>query len=673
MEAITKDPDEPPTEVSCNYNPMNAAQSITSSISGSSPYRPTLRQEATLECSPMQSSKDFHSEHTYLANYPPLPPFSPTRILPSKKSRYTYPCPPSMPITTPLGSGSGSNGKGNTGSNTNTALINSLRYQIISLRQHVEELSSSESLIVGEQKMLIQKLQAVEPKRVKFLLKELDASRSNFVNLLEGQIVKIAEMQLGLNKVRKDGEGNARVILEDEVSEIVDYEGEIQMSRKNIFLLRTILERRTSALMDEVDKLKGIGVRGLTRIKGNGSPETMNSGGLVHEDEIDSPRNEVVNGGLYRRTQEGEYNRLPPTNDRDTGINTCVEDDACGEHVACDEPKTMTNNLYISNDEGRNSSYQSFKDTLDGFLQVDDSPSISDQMSVMGYEDGGGISIDGDDGESEEDSTLQQLEQHIDTLQKEKESEIGELRSALAQQNHLFHTRMFEMQMKIEHFQCQQIRKHGMHDTRINVLEQENEMLRKSINPVHHSFDLNASRQSMSSPFGVSPDKTVQHDNLSDEGMSARVTEDTSVELNTESQTSEIDSSAGSGDGDNQQTVETVTIISTGPSNKSAESLTMAEKDRRIELLQNELGAAKRVIEDVESTLKAYGCNDESQPLLRRHCSRATSIDHDCQELQKRKTLSWVKRQIVVLKRKGEAKRKKSNSKYDHVDRQFRN
>ena len=146
-EAVSKQSDELPKEVSCNFNDMNAAQSISSSVSGVSPCRTPLRRgTARTDCKggvsssgpSLHDSSPKNSE--YLANFPPLPPFSPTRILPPKKSPFVpklpYPYPPS---TLPnILKTSASTGKENTDSGKN-AMINSLRCQIFSLRQTVQE------------------------------------------------------------------------------------------------------------------------------------------------------------------------------------------------------------------------------------------------------------------------------------------------------------------------------------------------------------------------------------------------------------------------------------------------------------------------------------------------------------------------------------------------------
>ncbi len=647
MEPLSNDLDEPPMEVSYNYAPVKTgvAQSSESSFSSISPLRTPkrrgARQENVLGRSSISPIKVPH--HFYSAKYSPLPLSSPSRILPPKLSEIELKPPlPFHPFQGEvLGSETGLNQKGGKGS-SNLSLVHSLKSQIFTLRQHVEELRSSESLIVGEQKMLIQQLQAVEPKRVKLLSQELDSFKGNFATLLEDQIEKIAEMQLGLNEVRRGCEGFS--ILKDDVSEVVDYESEILMSKKNISLLKSILERRTSALADEVDKLlKSEGIKVCKEKKMN----------------LDKKGIDKHISTIYEDVQVKD---MPPHVDTRTLAPVNESDVKPTRHEK--ETSHKKGEDFVSKDEREIGRRRSSEDTLNGFFQLEDPSTGGYETRALGND--GDIEIK--TGDEEEESILPQLgvlehlQRQIDTLQKEKEGEIGELRCALAHQNHVFSTRVVEIQMKIENYYFQQIRRHKIHDSRINYLEQDHRFPRKLMNPTFLDRSINTPRHSMGSPFafGAKATDVVRHDNLSVEGFSASITEDVSDEVRIESQLSGSESSNIA----NQRTTDTTTTISAGESHQSMESL-LADKDNEIERLQNQLAEAKRVIEDIELTLKTYNCNDECQPLL---SSGIKGINPT--ESTQQKNLSWVKRRIAVLRRKnGGNKRKKSNIKYGHVSK----
>lgn len=674
MEALPTDQDQPPKEVS--YSAMSTARSTTSSIGTGSPYMTpgkALPGRSNRERRNVPSSKSTNSANgsDYLGNCPPLPPFSPTRILPPKKSPMVRmqppPYPPSTPITSPPSPSSGKQEK----NDVNVTLIKSLQRQIYTLKQHVEELRSSESVIVGEQKMLIQQLQAVEPQRVKFLAEELNSTKHSFVDMLEEQIENIAEMQLGLNKVRKDSAVCAGVIFEDEVSEIVNYTEEIKTSQKNIAMLRSILDRRTSALVEEVNRLSIV-----MDIGGK-------MGGMGVENEGGDNRDSTEIGVVYRvrsqrntdldttpESQIDSPNEMKYTaQNRKIGIDASDIEGMIAEDDVC---KGARQNVQ------RNSI---FRDTLEGYLDVDDSFSIGhvastrsdntdrDKVVQQNHEEGYGD--DSDEGSTSTFEQLEILQKQINSHQRVKEAEIGELRCALALQHKHFSARMIEMQMKIEQFHFQEARRQGINTSRINMLEGDRRMLWQSIDSIQRN-DLNASSQANYNSLGTSGDNTVPHDNLCDETFYANITEDSPEGL-METQMSQTNYSEHSSGSVNQQTVETDATSSSRTSGRSllSEQALISEKDRQIEFLRNELKEAKKVIEHVEATLKTYENNDECQPLIKSCSSSGTLNPKEREELQQEK-LSWLKKRIGELKRKRKHKRKKSCDKYNRVDKQVK-
>jgi len=656
-----------------------------------SPTRSSTRSSSSIGSSSLPSlARSPASTSDYLGNCPPLPPHSATRNQTQRSHSPTR--------NTQTQRGVRETGTPEAARTRDSfTLIKSLQCQVFTLKSQLETFTSSEALVIGEQKILIRQLQAAEPFRVKDLTEQLTCLKRNFVSLLVEQIKRVSEIQLGINKVRMNGgdsAGSKAMMLDGERSKIEDYESEIQMCHGNIFMLRMMLERRSNALMDEVNKL----LNGVSPDE-EGHSEATSIGKCEQREEDDRDTGNAQESPTYYDVDEEQ------------GSN----DDAFFKDAVDDSCKVLS--FGVCDEHTKNIDSRDEEDTPYAI------PFSCDDR--------------GDDSEDTQEQ-LEALQEQVAALQKGKDAEIGDLRCIIALQNKYYNSRIIEMQMKIEELHFQQMRKGGVNSTRIDALEEENKRIRESVDFLSRIDE--SPKNSMYSPMTVkqalSTDETVCHGNLAKAGghveSLASVSEDSTEtetigsqetdssqctnncdeqktkqalkntdetvwhdnlakagghveslasvsEDSTEAETigsQETDSSQCTNNCDKQK-MNLTEITATGISHESdpdatqgggqekaertqftAMELLLAAKDSQITSLENELNRAKGILGDVASVLNAYGDNDECRPLIDGLSRpRVSRIEEDYQQ-SNRKTNSWLMKKVKVIKRKPKKNKK---------------
>ncbi len=411
----------------------------------------------------------------------------------------------------------------------NHTLVNTLKCKIFTLKQHIEELQSSEALIIGEQKMRIRKLEASEPLRVKELSEELQSLKRSYVDMLEGQIEDLAKIQIDINDVRamvsssstsasasdirqyKNGRDSPSELVQvdqspkkpmpdhihtsndirsytserrDDVpmeepnthsnqestigdhSEIIDHKSEIRDAQKNVFILQKVLERRTAALRHEVDRLSG-------KSKDTKGSKKVKSLSEAHPIDVTDGKGAVKITPIDVSVGISHEQRQPPS---------------------------------ISYADG----------LFDARVRFIDNNGV---RYALPYDDEDTY----DDDESEKPSTSQEIkkiQEELVELKVSKESEIGELRCLIAMQNMHYASRIIASHVKIDEINTKQEYAVGTTSMRLDELERETKRLKETIS-MSESNDSDDTLEIMRCPGKtnllqvLSRHGTIQHTNNS--------------------------------------------------------------------------------------------------------------------------------------------------------------
>ncbi len=642
---------EPEDRQHCQKQPQECQHLHVASASN----KQLLRQEQNIDPSSLSNAsvsssprkKESTSSSTEILPLPPSSPLSPVPIAPKMNN---------LQSTVPLYPHNASYGDNHT-------LINALKCKIFTLKQHIEELQSSEALIIGEQKMRIRKLEASEPLRVKELTEELRSLKRSFVDLLEGQIEELAKMQIDINDVRVmasdirtcNGRDSSSGLVQDvkwssflkpkpvtdkmhscneilscgserrddvpmeetnahgnqnstvgDHSEVIDYESEIRDAQKNVFILQKVLERRTAALRHEVDRLSG-------RSKAAKCPKKVKS-----------------------------------------STESYLIDKADRKHAVKVTPIDVSVGIFH---EQRNPPSISHTDGLfDARVRFIDHNGVRHTLPVD--------EVHSDDDESEKPSTskeIQKIQKELVDLKVSKESEIGELRCLIAMQNMHYASRIIASHVKIDEINTKQEYVEGATIMRLDELERETKRLKETIS-MSGSSESDDTLEIMRCPgktdlFQESRrDGTIQHANNSLRiTIAAPSTDQTEAKSTCQAKNEGNESTDSANSSIAKESIQSDQIESghiiqrdiQRPDIVEGLKALLDEKESHISHLENELSKANDAIKVVATALNTLENRNDSP-------SSAESTQNGIEEV---KSSWWLK--VNVLKKKRKRSRRK--------------